>query len=61
MTINPYQETITYMDKTPSKKPTPPSEIIKALREARQKQLASQGPMTLEAVRQLQATMKPTR
>ncbi|WP_395734332.1 hypothetical protein [Prosthecobacter sp.] len=49
------------MDKTPSKKPTPPSEIIKALREARQKQLASQGPMTLEAVRRNQATMKPTR
>ncbi len=49
------------MDKTPSKKPTPPSEIIKALREARQKQLATQEPMTLEALRRNQATMKPTR
>lgn len=43
----------------PITKPKTISEVRKVFSEARQRQLSSQGPMTLEKVQALQATMKP--
>jgi hypothetical protein len=49
------------MEKTPSPKPKTPSEAPKGFYCGRRETLRSQPPMTLEAVRRNQATMKPTR